>query len=190
MEKCSKCGNISVNDDGLCVVCDEAALAVNPYAVSDTVAEITGDAPDAPSESYSKVFVGSKYYSFFPNGGDIPKSWNWTAFFFGAFWFIYRKMYLYAVLYLVLGFVLASVQELMGISEVMINVTSIVLGVAAGIWANRLYKMHIDKKIAETLSYAKGNDIIPALKAKGGTNIGALLGTMALLFVVLMLAGI
>lgn len=189
MEKCSKCGNMSVNDDGQCVVCDESA-SVNPYVVSSTVAEITGETSDASSESYSKIFVGSKYYSFFPHGGDIPKRWNWAAFFFGAFWFVYRKMYLYAVIYLGLGFLLTGIQMTLGISEILINVTSIALGVAAGIWANRLYKQHIDKKIAETLVMAKGDDVVPALKAKGGTNIGGLIGAIVLVFALIMLTSV
>lgn len=189
MEKCSKCGNMSVNDDGQCVVCDESA-SVNPYAVSSSVAEITGDTVDASSESYSKVFVGSRYYSFFPHGGDIPKSWNWAAFFFGAFWFVYRKMYLYAIVYLGLGFLLTGVQIALGTSEILANVTSIVMGVAAAIWANRLYKLHIDKKVAETLAIAKGDDVIPALKAKGGTNIGGLIAAIILVFVVITLSSV
>ncbi|MBK5073509.1 DUF2628 domain-containing protein [Budviciaceae bacterium CWB-B4] len=189
MEKCQKCGNMSVNDNGECVVCDESA-SVNPYAVSAAVTDSfpIDDISSTPeAEEYSKIFVGSKYYSFFPHGRDIPKSWNWAAFFIGVFWFIYRKMYLYAAIYLGLGFLLTGIQSMLGISEVITNVISIGMGVGAGVLANRLYKQHMDKKIAETLAVAQKSEIIPALKAKGGTNlIGALIAFGILFGIIVM----
>ena len=99
-------------------------------------------------------------------------------------------MYLYAIVYLGLGFLLTGIQMTLGVSEILINVTSIALGVAAGIWANRLYKQHIDKKIAETLVMAKGDDVVPALKAKGGTNIGGLIGAIVLVFALITLTSV
>ncbi|GKX63370.1 hypothetical protein SOASR032_19390 [Pragia fontium] len=187
MDKCSKCGNMSVNDNGECVVCDESA-SVNPYAVSDVITGTAQSTPAAATNEYSKIFVGSKYYSFFPQGQDIPKGWNWAAFFLGVFWFIYRKMYGYAAIYLGLGFLLTVIESLMGVSEAMMNVTSIALGIGAGMLANKLYKQHMDKKIAETLAVAKGDDIVPALAAKGGTNLAGALIAFGILFVIIMVS--
>lgn len=187
MEKCPKCGNISVNDNGECVVCDESP-SVNPYAVSEAVSASAGIQETAQASEYSKIFVGSKYYSFFPHGNDIPKGWNWAAFFLGVLWFIYRKMYLYAAIYLGIGFLLTAVESMMGVPEALMNVTSIGLGVAAGMMANRLYKQHMDKQIAEVLSQTRGKDVVPALKAKGGTNLTGALIVFALLVAIIALS--
>lgn len=172
MDQCSKCGNISVNEKNECVVCDETA-SVNPYVTSEAVSqsEQSKISSTTTHDDYVKIFIGQKYYSFFPHGAGIPKKWNWAAFFLGVFWFIYRKMYLYAAAYLGIGIVLTVVQARLGISEGFSNVISIVLGVGAGMLANNLYKTHVDKNIAETLSIVKGDEIIPVLKAKGGTNL-------------------
>ncbi|AWH89324.1 DUF2628 domain-containing protein [Limnobaculum parvum] len=190
MEKCQQCGNMSVNDNNDCVVCDESA-SVNPYAVSTAITDSfpIDDISSSPeAEEYSKIFVGNRYYSFFPYGRDIPKRWNWAAFFIGVFWFIYRKMYLYAAIYLGLGLLLTGIQSMLGVSEIIANVISIGMGVGAGIWANRLYKQHMDKKIAETLAVAQKSEIIPALKASGGTNlVGALVALGILCAIIAML---
>lgn len=180
MEQCSKCGNISVNEKGECVVCDETA-SVNPYAVSAAVTdsaqpEFSASTATADKDDYVKAFIGPKYYSFFPHGSGIPKKWNWAAFFLGVFWFVYRKMYVYAAIYLGIGIFLTAAQTLLGIPEEFSNVVSLALGIGAGMLANNLYKSHIDKNIAETLSVVKGSEIVPVLQAKGGTNlVGALI---------------
>ncbi|WP_159565956.1 DUF2628 domain-containing protein [Budvicia diplopodorum] len=192
MEQCSKCGNISVNEQGDCVVCDENA-SINPYAVSDAVSNTESPVLSAESshDDYVKAFVGPKYYSFFPHGAGIPKKWNWAAFFLGVFWFIYRKMYLYAAIYLGAGLALTAVQGLLGLPEGFTNAVSLALGVAAAMLANGLYKTHIDKNIAETLSMVKGSETIPVLKAKGGTNlIGALVCGVLLVIVVVLSASV
>lgn len=189
MDQCAKCGNISVNEKGECVVCDETA-SINPYAVSEAVSKT--EQPElstaATQDDYVKAFIGPKYYSFFPHGAGVPKKWNWAAFFLGVFWFIYRKMYLYAAVYLGIGIVLTVAQELLGIPEGFSNVISLALGVGAGMLANNLYKTHIDKNIAETLSVVKSDEIVPVLKAKGGTNLAASLICAVVLIVIVVMS--
>ena len=63
--------------------------------------------PDNPPgvETLYQAAVGSKsqdfYLAYFQRAhqrGYPPISWNWPVFFFGFFWFLYRKLYLWAAL--------------------------------------------------------------------------------------------
>ena len=63
--------------------------------------------PDSPPgvETLYRAAVGARrqdfYLAYFQRAhqrGYAPMSWNWPVFFFGFFWFLYRKLYLWALL--------------------------------------------------------------------------------------------
>ena len=58
-----------------------------------------------PTPEEYALYVGPKAHVYLPKFGDYAMTpagfgagWNWSCFFFGPWWFLYRKMYLWALL--------------------------------------------------------------------------------------------
>ena len=90
-------------------------------------------------------------------------SWNWSAFFMGIYWMIYRKMYFKAGAFFILSLV-ASSTPYIG------SVLNIAVLVGIGMYANALYLDHIEGSIEKVkiLSPNKKDEVI---KKIGGTNL-------------------
>ncbi|WP_432738468.1 DUF2628 domain-containing protein [Maridesulfovibrio sp. FT414] len=65
---------------------------------------------DSVIVSKGRMFIGPEYYyyrsmfrQFAANHGRFRSTWNWCAFFFGPVWFLYRKMYVWAMVSLAAG---------------------------------------------------------------------------------------
>ncbi len=100
MKSCSQCQQQNQADAKFCYQCGNA-LAVEPQA-SIAVASSHTD------EELWRQFIGphaDRYLSHFKKFGlgNEPKfalTWNWPAFLYISFlWFLYRKMYVYALVY-------------------------------------------------------------------------------------------
>jgi uncharacterized membrane protein len=81
----------------------------------------------------------------------IKVTWNWPAFFFGFWWFIYRKLYLWAFFVFVVNLIPFCTKMIYDIKTS--NILRIFLGflimIIWGASANYIYYRHIKKKIAE-----------------------------------------
>ena len=81
-------------------------------------------------------------------------TWNWSAFFFGGFWILYRKMYLYAFI-LIMGVCIIPLSYSMltdiGLSEIGIisASSSLVLHSLLGYFGNALYYRLVKKRVSE-----------------------------------------
>lgn len=114
------------------------------------------------SDREYEAFLGPKaerYLPFFRQqdqvAGAFRASWNWAAFGFGFLWFLYRKMYLWAALFFVLGLSLH---------------VALLAMVAAGILANYLYHRRA-RACAERLRLAfPGQDLAERLALVGGVH--------------------
>ncbi len=126
--------------------------------------------PLSQKENLYAAFVGEKYQSFYREkfeGLEAPKpkgGFNIAAFFLGAIWLFYRKMYAYGFAYI--GFVIVSgiVTAMLNVSESVDRAISIGFAVTMGLCGNGLYKHFIDKKIKENNLSAE------QAQAMGGTN--------------------
>ena len=114
------------------------------------------------------LFMGKnaqKYLGKFRNfslGGEdsFAVTWHWPAFFVGFWWMLYRKMWLWAVLWLLLGLVLR-----------LIPYAGFGMMLASGMTGNYLYYTHAKKKLGE-LKTMPGSDAArtAAIARKGGVS--------------------
>lgn len=81
-------------------------------------------------------------------------SWNWSAFLVSCWWFLYRKMYLWALLCFI---------------SLCIPYLNIVAWIGWAIAANSLYYRHVQKKITELKSF-QGKNYIRYLAVVGGVH--------------------
>ncbi|MBC8123615.1 MAG: DUF2628 domain-containing protein [Gemmatimonadaceae bacterium] len=124
------------------------------------------------SREHLDLFVGARADQYEPVWAKLESgqlAWNWFAFFFGPFWFVYRKMYLYA-------FGLTSLSAISGITfdalklPVLDIILNIGLLVAVGVWANSLYYNYSRGQIAAIEAKYPDSEREARLSRRGGTN--------------------
>jgi len=109
---------------------------------------------------------------------NTKTSWNWASFFFGAYWYAYRKMYGIAAAYIGISFVARFIP---GINFLI----TLALWVCSGIFGNYFYKQYIDEelRVAKCMDTYNKNTYIAK---KGGTSIGAIFAIIGITCVISM----
>jgi Protein of unknown function (DUF2628) len=139
---------------------------------------------DAIDENFS-TFVGEKYASYYQRKwqqtlGSL-KSFNIATFFLGVFWLIYRKMYLYAAIFLGLIFVDISIEMFYPLPEMIGKSLNWAIAAVFGVMGNYWYKLHATKKVKEITETFPPEQVLAELAKQGGTNMaGALIALVIL----------
>lgn len=125
---------------------------------------------DAMLGDKNKTYYLTKFAQLEQKGGGLRPSWNWPAFFFGGIWALYRKMYgWFAILAGIT--ILSNALERAGASTASALVF-IISWFAFAIFANALYKQHLQKKIEETkMTITDQEALLAHLRSKGGVHI-------------------
>lgn len=107
-------------------------------------------------------------------GSHSALSWNWAAFFFGTIWLMYRKMWLFGVLYVII----AAIPVL--------NWLLIPAALMMGVFGNEIYRRHALRKYGEstTLYPASAAERIHYLGECGGVSVlAAVLTCLAIVLI-------
>lgn len=95
-------------------------------------------------------------------------SWNWPAFLFGPIWMLYRKMYLY-------GFGLLGINIIFNFiidESIASKFLSFAISIAIGILGNKIYNLHVTKKIKDIKATSHDSEMASRRIAySGGVNI-------------------
>lgn len=114
------------------------------------------------------IYYQTKFEKFEKKEPDLKASWNWSAFFFGGVWALYRKMYGWFFLFLGITVVSNTLEKEAPFFSAMI---SLILWIAFAIFSNSLYHNSLTKKIAiAKKTIDDENKLIEYLKYKGGVN--------------------
>ncbi|NOS82535.1 MAG: DUF2628 domain-containing protein [Nitrospira sp.] len=165
MKSCAQCRQQNEDDSKFCYQCGNT-LAVEPEP------PIAAPFID-PDEHLWRQFIGphaDRYLKYFKKFGlgESPKfalTWNWPAFLYVSFlWFLYRKMYVYALVYAVGPMISTYLTGDMTVG--------LIWSIMAGATANYVYYWHCREQIGEI---KKNTSIDPArqdeaLKAAGGVQ--------------------
>lgn len=169
MKPCTQCQQQNQEDSKFCYQCGNSlATAPEPPIIAPAAAAATPG-----NEAIWRQFIGphaDRYMGHFKKFGlgDEPKfalAWNWPAFLYISFlWFLYRKMYVYALVY-ALGPMLST--YLTGDFTV-----GLVWSIMAGATANYLYYWHCREQIGEIKKSAWTDPAKQdeALKESGGVQ--------------------
>ncbi|MPM40069.1 hypothetical protein SDC9_86707 [bioreactor metagenome] len=183
---CSKCGKKSSKDAKFCTNCGNKLVTIE-----DSIKNTTEDFKEAVknNETYKSFtdnsydenyradfenrdminFIQKKEEYYIPKFKEIQElykstSWNWAAFFFNSWWFLYRKMY-------AIGFGLIIADIVIGVLTPPLSlITSIAIAVISGLYGNIAYLKHIQNQL---ISFTKMDDDIKQrlILNKGGVNI-------------------
>lgn len=146
MKTCSQCRQPNEADANYCFQCGTTLTAAT--AEIETESTLTTPAP-LPDADLWRRFIGphaDRYLAHFKKFGpeSSPRfalTWNWPAFLFVSFlWFLYRKMYLYALVYAIgpMASTYLTGDMTVGIAWSMV----------AGATANYVYYWHCREQIA------------------------------------------
>lgn len=187
---CSKCGTQFVAEAAFCGECGATVRVAteSPSGASGLNTPTTGD-------EAVKLFIGKNYDYFLKSWNIAEKktskhSWNWAAFIVGFGWMAYRKMYLYAWIFIGAVVVEALCEIAFGFSGKISNAINLGIAVAFGMHGNYLYKLHVEKKTKEIMSLNASEQIKIELSRQGGTSIGAAAGFVFALLLILILVGL
>lgn len=164
MKSCAQCQQENRDDARFCHQCGTALVLETPAAAieSDQVA------PQTDTDLW-KAFIGpnaDRYLETFkkfsgPGGPQFALTWHWPAFVFEPFlWFLYRKMYVYALIY--------AIGPAMAFYITQDLSADIVWRVIAGGSANYIYYWHAKEQLAK----------IKNERATGGETRQQMLGEM------------
>ena len=98
------------------------------------------------------------------------KAINWAAFFFGAFWMAYRKMYAVVIIYFIAQLLVSEVEAFFALPVSVKTATSIAFMFFCGFFGNPLYKRHIERKVAKIKTSFKAELWDAQLRKKGGVS--------------------
>lgn len=198
---CPKCGASNDAAATFCAACGEV-LPLPSEGLQQ--ARRKSDGP-IDIDEYYKAVLGPKnqeYYlrrfARFDADGKVSATWHWPAFFVTFYWMLYRKMWLFALIYFFLPYVFFG---LMGATAGVTNGSAIFLigtvyllylaGILflAPMYANALYYNHCKKQISA--AKASTTDVqrqLGELAGKGGTSNIVII--IILFFAIIALLGI
>ncbi len=145
--------------------------------------------PNDQQNQYYEKFIGQKYLKYFQkhfaeiNEKKAFSGFNIAAFFLGVFWLLYRKMYLYSGIYILLMILFCFIP----IPDSFARAIGVGFAVTMGWSGNGLYKYFVDQKIKKIQMTHSGN-IEQQLKQQGGTDIHAPIGLFIVLSVLFWIA--
>ena len=196
---CPKCGASNDEAATFCAACGDV-LPLPGVQLGRRKSDVPAETVD-----YYRAALGPKnqdYYlarfAGFDANGKAGATWHWPALFVTFYWLLYRKMWLYALIYFLLPYALAA---LMGATAALNSGAAQFLGVGmyilyvvgtlllAPMYANALYYRHCKKQIAETK--ASTTDVqrqLGEIAGKGGTS--NVLVIALLFFMVIMILGV
>jgi hypothetical protein len=147
MKPCPQCQQLNADDARFCHQCG-ASFVTETQSTAEPLPTATGTFQ--PDEDLMRAFIGpnaDRYLQTFkkfvgPSGPRFALTWHWPAFIFEPFlWFLYRKMYLYALIYAI-GPAIAfyMTQDLSA---------DIVWRLMAGASANYIYFWHVKEQLSK-----------------------------------------
>lgn len=171
-----------------------------PPTVSAPAATLEDTDTPHDSNAYYKAIIGPKNQDYYLNqftkldkGLSKGGSWHWPAFFMTFFWLLYRKMWLNALIYFFLPYLVLiplgiasaifgdSTEAAVGIGYLLFIVATYVL---PPMYANALYHAHCKKKIVEMRESSKQfQRQLGELSGKGGTSNVAIFLMLFLVFI-------
>ncbi len=187
MPACTSCSKDNPPDANFCAQCGQALVKHSPEPELDSEPAVSHSTPTSlqlwetfigPSKSLqfslqtwwtwrpAFLYYKEKFSNLeTPEGPRFALSWNWPAAFFDSFlWFLYRKMYMFALLYAV-----APALAIFITGDMTVGIVSRIL---AGGSANYLYFWHMKDKLQRIMSIPNMDDVTRAdlVREEGGVQ--------------------
>lgn len=183
---CSKCGKKNSTYDKFCTNCGNKLTSIEDTVINaakEVKESVTGSKTyqefnnTTYEEGYKADFNNKDMVNFIqknveyyiPTFKDIEElhkstSWNWAAFFFNSWWFLYRKMYAYGFGIIAGSFILTSIMPMLSF------ILNIVIAVLCGLYGNIVY-LNQTRKQLQSVATMDADLKQRILLSRGGVNI-------------------
>jgi len=158
-----------------------SAPVVEEVVAAQAPSSNVGAAPSAPTFDEAATFIGPKadyYIAQFQrlDAGSSMVSWNWSAFLFGIFWLLYRKMYLYALI----AFAILCIPM----------VGALIFAIGCGILGNWLYKKKVEEELAMAATYPPATKQAQLAERGGITWLPVIVASVIVLILIVSMCGL
>lgn len=203
---CINCGAENLESAKYCSSCGAALHQTNEHSESDEKSNLllakTDIQPsfDDDTNDYYKVAIGEKNTDFylirfdrFYSGGSLV-SWNWPAFFVSFYWLLYRKMWVWALVYFLASFAILSVDGIINSNLTQAApfggfIYLVVLYIIFPMYANYAYYRHIKNIMHDAMVHeADKGGVLNLVSKKGGTSNAAYI--LALIIQIIVVFGV
>jgi len=137
-----------------------------------------------------RLFIGKKADYYIPKFKEFEETggvlgWNWSAFFLGVVWMLYRKMYLYGLIGFLAGVFIGMIIALTSPDNILLTAgLQLWLMVGFGAFGNYIYYIFVKNQVERLESlYPEGKALEKALENHGGTNLTASLLYLLIIFI-------
>lgn len=196
---CPNCGKPNSEQSNYCAVCGHGLhyQGVNPTERIPRATNINTGKPNISSdeifgvkENELRIACGenSDYYLKqlqVMEVACVKYSWNWFAFLFPGIWLLYRKMYKYFAISVVIG-VLGVI-----LLPKLLALVSILMAIGFGAFGNYLYFLHMREKILIAKHFSKDQESFKRLLTEAGGNDvrwPAILGGVILILIIILMS--
>ena len=184
---CKNCGAWVEDDDRFCEHCGSNLSCVDEPVIIDAEPEVVEaeiimppkryDSPAADAREVRERLIGSKTEYYLPRFEKMETlnsitDWNWAAFFFGFWWMLYRKMYVFGAVALV-------VTELL--SMLTIPGLGLLVSLAVGVVGNYLYMKDINNRTDKAMDMQPEEREVYIQKNSGTGWIGVVIAFVVFL---------
>ncbi len=143
----------------------------------------------------TQIFVGKNYEYFERKWATAAQSkkqqsWNWVAFLVGFCWMAFRKMYRYSWIFIGVISLEVICEIAFGLPAAISTGVNIGIAIAFGLKGNAWYQQHVDQQVSQILATHAPEQARIELARQGGTNLGAAVGFVAALLVLLGMIGV
>ncbi len=136
-----------------------------------------GYLPNGRMDEFMQALIQNNIYYYdqkfaMMNMSGSSVAWNWASFFLGAYWMVYRKMYLNTLFLWLINIGIGLIGMIPVVGWIISGILGIGLWVCMGLFGNVIYKKHVEKIYEEcrNLSYDHRKQ---ECVTKGGTSGGA-----------------
>lgn len=170
---CKHCGNEYDPNSNFCPIC---GFNVNSHKNGD----ISLESVEAKTENNDlNDFIQDKsdYYKSKFKEMEVSKkkvTWNWCAFLFGQAWYIYRKMWIPAIIFLLINTGLTALDFYGLIGENFVLIIDMAIWVFNGMFGNYIYMQYVNNNLKKLKDLDEDQKFYYC-KRKGGTSIGILI---------------
>ena len=108
---CPKCGKEVIEGARFCQSCGEAMPNFREHQIVESEpirSEQSNYYNNSNPYIYEKPYYQERFATFDANGGKFTPTWNWAAFLFGIFWYLFKGMWAKALIMLLAVFVFAG----------------------------------------------------------------------------------
>ncbi|MBC6695725.1 DUF2628 domain-containing protein [Terrisporobacter mayombei] len=160
---CSRCGKRNSSNSKYCINCGNKLRSIED-SVRNTAKEVKESIKNSQTykdftytnydDSYDDNFSEKDMVNFIQKNTDYyistfkdikelrkSTSWNWAAFFFNSWWFLYRKMYAYGFGIIIGSFIITSIVPLSGF------IINIIISILSGLYGNITYLKYTEKEL-------------------------------------------